>query len=283
MELILLTALLGTAALIGLIGGGSDDGDAAADSPSNSGPDVINGTDGDDRIEAGAGDDIVNGGAGNDTIFLGIGSDTANGGPGEDRIFGNNGADTVTGGPGDDQIFLEGGNDESTPSDIGGIPQDGGNDIIRGGTENDIISDRYGANELYGEEGADTLRAVDFPGDDTPDLLFGGFGADLLIGDDGDIMEGGAREDDFVAVFDESGDSAVTITDLDRLTETLTFQFERSVYAPNPGDPDITTADITPDFTTSPGDIILRLDGTPVAVLEGQTVYLDSSIIVQMI
>lgn len=278
MELVFLSVLLGLGAIIGL-SGGDDGGDDASTTPppANAGPDNIIGTSGDDRIEAGAGDDTVDGGAGNDTIFLGIGSDTANGGPGNDTIFGSGGADNVTGGPGDDQVFLEDGTDESTPSDIGGIPQDGGNDIIRGGGGNDILSDRYGTNELYGDEGADTLRAVDAFGDGTPDQLFGGFGVDLLIGDDGDTMSGGAREDDFIGVFDEAGDGAVTITDFDRNTETLTLQFATGTF------PTFTDGDITADLVTSPGNILISVGGNVVAVLQGQTVFNPASVSVQMI
>lgn len=274
MELILLTALLGVGLIAGLAGGGGDDGGGGGPL---SGPDVIDGTDGDDRIESGAGDDVVTGGLGNDTIFLGIGADIANGNEGDDTIWGGGGPDRVTGGPDDDRIFLEGGDDESTASDIGGIPQDGGNDLIRGGEGNDVISDRYGSNELYGEEGADTLFAVDADGDDTPDLLSGGFGRDTLIGDDGDTMTGGEREDTFEAVFNEVGDGSVTITDFDRSTETLTFEFDSSVF------PTYTVTDIMPDFTTSPGDLILTIDGNTVAVLEGVTVYDPAAFAVTMV
>ncbi|MEO0734620.1 MAG: hypothetical protein AAFZ52_17420, partial [Bacteroidota bacterium] len=51
-----------------------------------------------------------------------------------------------------------------------------------GGGGNDQLLDRFGMNELFGEEGADTINAVDNTGDNTPDELFGGFGMDTLIG-----------------------------------------------------------------------------------------------------
>ncbi|MEL6643028.1 MAG: hypothetical protein AAFQ79_03775 [Pseudomonadota bacterium] len=264
MELILLSALLGLGLVIGLVGG-DDDGDDSPP-PANAGNDVITGTADADRIEAGAGDDIVNALGGNDQLFLGIGSDTANAGEGEDTVFGGGGADNVQGGPGDDRIFLEDGPDQSIGVDLAGIPQDGGNDLIRGGGGNDQLLDRFGMNELFGEEGADTINAVDNTGDNTPDELFGGFGMDTLIGDDGDELTGGERDDTFFGRFDETGEDPITITDYIDATETLTLEFDSATFTTP-----LSNADLSFNTLTGPDRVEVLVDGTVYAVLEGLT------------
>ncbi len=261
MDLILLSLLLGAGAVLGLLAGGGTSDNSAE----NAGDDIITGTAGEDRIEAGAGNDIVNALDGDDQIFLGIGDDTANAGAGEDRVFGGGGQDDVLGGPGNDEIFLEGGDDRSIGADLGGIPQDGGDDLIRGGPANDDILDRFGTNRLFGEEGADTLNAVDDPGDDTPDELSGGFGADMLIGDDGDQFTGGDNVDAFTGAFDELGEDPVRITDFDTANETLRLQFDGATFAP------VSNADISFNTLTGPDRVEVLVDGTVYAVLEGAT------------
>ena len=69
----------------------------------------------------------------------------------------------------------------------------------------------------------------------------------------------------------------MTITDFDRTTETLTFEFDSSVF------PTYTLDDIVADFTTSPGDLILRIGGNEIAVLEGETIFLKSAFAVEMV
>lgn len=58
--------------------------------------------------------------------------------------------------------------------------------------------------------------------DSSPDDLEGGDGSDLLLGDDGDTLAGGAGADDF-GVLHFAGDRQVTIEDFDPSTETLTL------------------------------------------------------------
>ncbi|MEG4803848.1 phosphatase PAP2 family protein [Microcoleus sp. ARI1-B5] len=78
-----------------------------------SGPDTINGLEGNDIIYAKSGDDFLEGGAGkdkicgdpgNDTIFGGADEDIIWGGKGNDLMFGNSGNDTLYGGAGSDTI-----------------------------------------------------------------------------------------------------------------------------------------------------------------------------------
>lgn len=64
--------------------------------------DMIDGTDGADRINAGAGDDRVRGLGGNDTLIGSTGNDRLQGDDGGDRLRGGDGADRLKGGDGDD-------------------------------------------------------------------------------------------------------------------------------------------------------------------------------------
>ncbi|MEM9474385.1 MAG: hypothetical protein AAGA71_03790 [Pseudomonadota bacterium] len=267
MEFALLSVLVGLGLTVSLLGGGDGDDDAPA---ANAGDDVITGTDGPDRIEAGAGDDIVNALGGNDQLFLGIGSDEANAGEGDDTVFAGGGSDIVTGGPGNDEVFLDDGPDRSIGADLMGVPQDGGNDTINGGGGNDEILDRFGTNTLRGNEGADILNAVDNPGDGTPDRLFGGFGSDTLIGDDGDTLTGdgdpmNTQVDTFEGRFDELGEDNIILTDFDPATETLTLTFDSGTFAA------LDNSDLTFSQDGVTGDVQLFVDGTLVAILEGQT------------
>ena len=93
---------------------------------------VLGGTEGNDKLTAGAadddtvwgdgGNDVVDGGNGNDFVFGGTGNDTVIGGQGDDVLHGDEGNDTIFGGDGIDTIF-------------GGD----GNDYIEGGRGDDVI------------------------------------------------------------------------------------------------------------------------------------------------
>jgi Ca2+-binding RTX toxin-like protein len=65
----------------------------------------------DDVIEAGAGDDTVYAGAGDDTVYAGDDDDRVGGGAGDDALFGEAGEDTLDGGGGTDTIDGGGGHD----------------------------------------------------------------------------------------------------------------------------------------------------------------------------
>jgi microcystin-dependent protein len=85
---------------------------------------ILNGTSGNDFVDAQGGNDIINTGAGNDTILAGAGRDTVNAGSGNDTITGGAGRDVVNAGSGNDTII-------ATIND--------GNDIYNGDTGNDTI------------------------------------------------------------------------------------------------------------------------------------------------
>ena len=73
--------------------------------------------------------------------------------------------------------------------------------------------------------GNDTvIGAVAGSTDSTADILSGGYGDDLVIGDNGDTMTGGEGADDFGVGFDfGAGSAPVTITDLVAATESITI------------------------------------------------------------
>ncbi|MCP4070993.1 MAG: calcium-binding protein [Hyphomicrobiales bacterium] len=102
---------------------------------------VIEGTQGADRIVATAEDDKVFGGAGNDTLFGQEGDDFLLGEDGNDWLYGSYGNDTLIGGAGADRMFGAVGDDLL----IGGDGDDsiqpgpGDNDIVYGGAGSDIV------------------------------------------------------------------------------------------------------------------------------------------------
>lgn len=144
---------------------------------------TINGTDGDDTLNAGQAGDVLNGLDGNDTLTGGDNGDTLFGGNGEDSAFGGNGQDVLDGAAGDD--LLDGG---------------GSNDTIFGGEGRDDIFGGGSDDALFGGAGDDTID-----GGGAQDVIDGGDGNDVLIdGDDGfikstDTLFGGAGDDFFVS------------------------------------------------------------------------------------
>lgn len=167
---------------------------------------VLGGTEGNDKLTAGAadddtvwgdgGNDVINGGGGNDFLFGGTGNDTVIGGQGDDTIHGDEGNDTIFGGDGADIIFGGDGNDY--------IEDGRGNDVVLGGLGNDIIIANEGSDELAGGQGDDWLESRGGQGQ----LMFGDSGAptggvplysgnDVMIGGvaGGDVMKGFSGDD----------------------------------------------------------------------------------------
>ncbi|HEV7582296.1 MAG TPA: peroxidase family protein [Mycobacterium sp.] len=167
---------------------------------------VLGGTEGNDKLTAGAadddtvwgdgGNDIIDGGFGNDFLFGGAGNDTLFGGEGDDTIHGDTGNDTIYGGDGIDTIFGGDGNDY--------IDGGRGDDVILGGLGNDIIIGNEGTDELTGGEGDDWIESRGGSGQ----LMFGDSGAptggqalysanDVMIGGvaGGAIMKGFSGDD----------------------------------------------------------------------------------------
>ncbi len=190
---------------------------------------------GDDTITTGGGDDIIIGGSGDDDSDAGIG---------DDYLLGDNGRVDYT-------IYD---NTAGTPDQIIVMSQTvGGDDMLRGGDDNDIIIGGTADDELLGGNGHDVMfgdhAEVDFTrpvdrnaisrfitatdgggndnihGNDGDDFLFGGQGNDELFGNDGqdDIIGGhnvpfGADGDDTI----EGGNQEdVILGDNGLITRTL--------------------------------------------------------------
>lgn len=141
-------------------------------------------------------------------------------------------------------------NDVLAPGQIASYPRGvltlGGDDTIRGSSDNDLIDAGRGDDDIYGEGGIDTLtggRNRDFiDGGLDNDLLRGGKGVDLLVGADGndtllgdtdvDIYKGGLGNDTFVFRRDQAGLTAsagiatielpdAVITDFDKTSDFI--------------------------------------------------------------
>jgi Ca2+-binding RTX toxin-like protein len=103
------------------------------------GPDVIKGNGGNDIICGLDGDDKINGNSGNDTIVAGVGND---------KSYGDSGNDTIWG------AFSFGSQIRSFEENGEGPPWD---DLILGGSGNDVLIDFFGWNDMDGGSGNDTL------------------------------------------------------------------------------------------------------------------------------
>jgi Ca2+-binding RTX toxin-like protein len=140
-----------------------------------SGPDQIQGTDEEDRINALGGADFVEPQGADDVV---------NGGPGEDFLseFESDGSDTLIGG--------------------------GAGDYLEGGVQGDVLRGGSGDEREQGPvRGAPfpSFRFVSMFGDEGNDRLSGGAGRDSMEGEQGrDVMKGGPDNDYLDAVNDDT-------------------------------------------------------------------------------
>ncbi|WP_270732098.1 calcium-binding protein [Shimia sp. Alg240-R146] len=164
---------------------------------------------------------LIDGTTADDTLSGGDANDTINGGGGNDWILSGGGNDSVSGGADDDRIALGGGSDIYGGDGV----DESGNDTVRGGSGNDWLFDVTGADTLLGGLNEDTLiGAQSGVLDDEADLLGGGYGDDVILGDNGDTINGGEGVDTFGIGFEfGQGFDAVTITDFESTTEALTL------------------------------------------------------------
>ena len=172
-----------------------------------SGPNVIDGTPGNDNLVGTSGDDIINGLGGNDRIEGLAGNDELNGDDGNDRIYFSAGDDTIDGGIGSDWFWGPGasvggavtvdleagtatgvniGND--TLTGIEHVYGAGGNDVLHGDGFNNALRGYIGNDQLYGRDGDDSLG-----GGSGNDFLDGGAGTDQIV------FFGGAQTIDLAA------------------------------------------------------------------------------------
>ncbi len=148
----------------------------------------LRGTNGLDRIDAGAGDDWIYGFGGNDTVI---------GGDGNDFLFG----DTGEGRDG----FVQ-----SLVFNTGAA----GNDSILGGAGNDALFGGGGSDTLNGGSGADTLN-----GGSGRDLLTGGGGGDLFLFDDGDSGPAASARD-VILDFSRAEGDRIDLSAIDGIADT---------------------------------------------------------------
>ena len=287
LALYLIPALLGMALIFGL---NDEDPAEDPDSPDRLPVDVpddvavFDGTDASEYITSRAAGGTVNGMGGSDFLEGSDAADTLDGGSGDDAIYALGGNDQVQGGTGNDRIFLGDGDDLSGPLDLDALAAlneaglenmnfadflddpdrlTAGDDLIRGGAGQDAIIDLRGSNQLFGDTGGDALVALDRQGSNAPDTLDGGFGPDTLIGDDGDVMIGGAGRDTFVVEhIVAEAQEVVRIEDFDPDFDLL----DVFIDGPNPDDNIV-------EFDFDPETALVRawVAGQQVAVLAGLT------------
>lgn len=129
----------------------------------------------------GVGSGVVNGTSADDAIYAGSGTETINAGAGNDTIYPGPGPDTVSGGAGVDAVVYTG----ATPVDVS--LDNKANDGAAGQDQN-IESD---VEDIYGGDGADTLI-----GDAADNTIDGGGGNDYISGGGGNnALYGGPGND----------------------------------------------------------------------------------------
>jgi Ca2+-binding RTX toxin-like protein len=184
----------------------------------NDGDDIAAGQSSHDYLDGRGGDDTLWGGDGDDHVHGGAGDDTVSGDGGDDLVYGYIGDNDMSGGTGDDKLHAG-----------------DGDDVINGGSGND---------ELLGGHGEDIAEK---------NYLNGSDGQETLIGNDGDVMSGGADADRF-----EITGGTVSIMDYAD-DDLLVLNYEGNV-------PELTTQ------STADGTILLA-NGAPVASLYGVTAF----------
>jgi Ca2+-binding RTX toxin-like protein len=241
-------------------GGGYDDvrfGTDASDTLiGGNSKDLLSGLGGDDSLRGGREDDILFGFAGNDTlkgdagvdvVIAGIGNDTVWGMDGNDILLGNGGNDLLLGGGGDDVLVdysgsdtLNGGagddfllsidqSDKITPFDI---LASGGTPSLNESNFGTSLRTTFGADADLGDDDITALYEEVRGGartENTPDVLEGGAGNDVLLGDDGDTMTGGSGTDLFAVYTNPDlaqSNDPVVITDFDTKTDILQISVE---------------------------------------------------------
>lgn len=164
-------------------GGTSNDG---------SGPDVINGAAGAQRLQGLGGDDTIT----DDPAGGPYAADMLEGGDGNDSLTSRGGADSLDGGAGTDTAVIERGGATAAltftaPADAARAATLGGDGLTLRGIEAYRIQTGAGADRITAGALADSLR-----GGGGNDVLTGAGGADSLYGEAGaDILDGGAGAD----------------------------------------------------------------------------------------
>lgn len=201
----------------------------------------------------GAEDDIFAGEAGDQSLFMGSGDDVA------------------TGGEGDDRIFLAAGDDSTLSEDgtIGSSDDQAGDDFIRGGDGADQLVDGVGSNTIYGDSGWDQIDGRDDEtSQGTADALFGGRGADVIEGDMGDVISGGANGGGTGAAFDRFGVTVVPGADPVTITD---FEVGEQIVLRGENSEPLFVEDFATEVAENGEDLNVIVDDAVVLVLQGVT------------
>ena len=177
----------------------------------------VTGTESAETLNGTIGDDLIDALGGDDTVIGDVGSDIISGGAGVDYLRGGFGDDDIDGGTENDTLYGE-----------------HGNDTLRGGDGNDDLIGGLGTNTLYGEAGDDVLdnqrdgggllaaRSTAESGNNSlyasvgnaNETLIGGDGDDRIYyvgSDSSDTVDAGAGNDTVCLYGFTSGISTVTL------------------------------------------------------------------------
>lgn len=166
------------------------------------GVDKVRASGGDDCIVGGdASDRLLDGSDGNDVIIGGPGDDTIDGSDDQDILYGNEGNDTIDGSGDEDLIYAGIGNDDVDGGEAADVIYLGeGDDEAEGGSGNDNIYGEQGNDEIDGEAGNDFIHGGlgddELKGGSGSDEIYGNEGNDTIRGNSGnDKLDGGSEND----------------------------------------------------------------------------------------
>ncbi len=264
-----------------------------------SGRDTISSGAGDDLVLGGSGADLIEGGgdwdallgeSGADTIFGGRGLDVLVGGAGNDVLYGLGDDDLLIGSTGDDLIYGGGGSDVlAATSGADTLYGDSGADVLSGkdnlpgSSPEKVLANNLTVSEAEGQQyltSFDAFAGLTYTDKFTPqiadrvvaevtrfdgtdladDVLYGGNGNDILIGDFSDTLTGGAGNDRF-SIFSDAGSDRVIVADFNPTEDVL------RVFVGAGTNPAIT---LTNGATPADG-VSVVIAGDTVAVLKGLT------------
>lgn len=226
------------------------------------GPELLAGDQGGDLIFGGGGRDVLLGGAGADTLSGGTDGDLMVGGTGDDRMSGDAGNDLLIGMNGNNR--LDGGTGDDTLIGLTpGGPLDPLIDLDPAGLRDYLTVSYPGLSAAQVNRIISTVTQSD-GGAVSRDTLTGGDGNDLLVGDVGDFLTGGAGSDAFLVAPPSGGDPSLALAD--RVLSVTDFdpaldQLRLFVPAASPG---LVAVQAQPD------GLVVTVDGEPYAFLAGR-------------
>ncbi|MHA1215846.1 MAG: hypothetical protein ACTSPX_00790, partial [Candidatus Thorarchaeota archaeon] len=162
-------------------------GEGQTSGDSGSGNDYIEGERAGDHIWGNGGDDIIHGDGEDDHIYGNAGNDEIYGEAGDDTIDGGSGHDIVLGDSGTIVSGIKNAGDPGTAvPEVGLSTEHAGNDIIKGGLDNDWIYGQGGNDILIGDTGSVGGSSTTANATAGSDHLYGQEGEDKILGGGGD-------------------------------------------------------------------------------------------------